>query len=148
MDQTELTAHITTTFPDVETQEAMGYIFFFVGSERKLPFATIALEDNEYDMASNLSRPGVYRLNMGVGHEAYRAMFGPQPKPAADPTGTVDTGHDFAALDQIMPHPTYAPQSWVSVLNPGEATMAQVKTLLAGAYEIAAKRGRRGGEET
>jgi Family of unknown function (DUF6194) len=28
--------------------------------------------------------------------------------------------HDYAAVDRILPHPTYAPQSWISILNPGK----------------------------
>src|SRR5579859_2507130 len=142
MDQHEITTHITTAFPNVEASSAMGYLFFFVGSERKMPFATIATEDNEYDRASNLDRPSVFRLNIGVRKETYRALFGPQPAAPDDPTGVVDTGHDFTALDQLMPHPTYAPQSWICVLNPGDNTLPQVRTLLAEAYDIAEQRQR------
>ena len=38
---------------------------------------------------------------------------------------------NFTALDQIMPHPIHAPQSWVWVLNPSEATFEAVRLLLA-----------------
>src|SRR4051794_545779 len=126
MDKNEITQFVTTALPNVETSEALGYIFFFVGSEQKMPFATLATQDNEYDQASNLDRPDVFRLNIGVSRETYRSLFGPQPA-AAEAMGVVATGHDFAALDQIMPHPTYAPQSWVCVLNPSEATFLQVR---------------------
>jgi Family of unknown function (DUF6194) len=142
MDETAITNYIVTSFPDVALASSLGYTFFFVGPDRKMPFATIATQDNEYDRVSNLDRPAVFRLNMGVSRETYRAMFGPKPA-APGATGVVDTGHDFAALDHIMPHPTYAPQSWVCVLNPSEGTLPKVRSLLAEAYAIAAKRHRR-----
>ena len=36
-------------FEGVETATAQGYTFFFYGPDRKLPFATLATQDNEYD---------------------------------------------------------------------------------------------------
>jgi hypothetical protein len=71
--------------------------------------------------------------------EHFRSFFGPQP-PSPGASGVVDTCHDFTALDQLMPHPVYAPQSWVSVLNPSEATFQTVQPLLAEAYELAVRR--------
>ena len=140
MDEASMIDYITTTFASVETTTAYDYIFFFYSDERKLPFATLASTDNEYDNVSNLNRPSVFRLNIGVSKETYRALFGPPPsRPGAD--GVVDTGHDFTALDQLMPHPVYAPQSWVCVLSPSDATFQQtVQPLLAEAYDVAVKR--------
>jgi hypothetical protein len=142
MDENAIVEYITATFPNVETASSLGYTFFFAGSGRKTPFATIATKDNDYDQASNLDRPSVFRLNIGISRETYRSMFGPHPG-AGGSSGVTDTGYDFTALDQILPHPTYAPQSWVCVLNPGEGTFPKVRSLLAEAYDIAAKRGRR-----
>ncbi len=140
MDEASVIHYITNTFAGVETTTAYDYIFFFYGPDRKLPFATLANTDNEYDQVSNLNRPSVFRLNIGVGKDTYRALFGPQPsRPGAD--GVVATGHDFTALDQLMPHPVYAPQSWVCILNPSDVTIQQmVQPLLAEAYAIAVKR--------
>jgi hypothetical protein len=139
MDETSVTQYITDTFADVATQTAMGYIFFFYGSDRKLPFATLAAEDNDYDRVSNLDRPGVFRLNIGVSRDTYRSLFGPPPSKTG-PAGIVETGHDFTALDQILPHPVYAPQSWVCVLSPSAETFQTVKALLAEAYDLAVRR--------
>jgi hypothetical protein len=123
---------ITTTFAGVETTEAMGYRFFFYRSERMLPFATMAEADNEHDRVSNLDRPGVFRLNIGVSRETFQSLFG---------AGKVDVGaYDFAALDTIMPHPEYAAQHWVCVLSPSAATFEQVRALLAEAYALAERR--------
>jgi hypothetical protein len=94
----------------------------------------------DFDCASNLNRPDVFRLNIGVSKETYRRLFGPPPSPAS-PSGVVETGHDFTTLDQIMPHPVYAPQSWVCVLNPSETTFQQsVQPLLADACNDAVRK--------
>jgi len=139
MNEASITQYITDTFDGVEIAATEGYTFFFYGPGRKLPFATLATKDNDYDRASNLDRPGVYRLNIGVSPATYRSLFGPQPsRPGAD--GVVDTGHDFTTLDQILPHPVYAPQSWVCVLSPSDATFQAVQPLLAEAYDLAIRR--------
>lgn len=132
MDETSITAYITDTFPGVETTTAYGYTFFFYDSERMLPFATLTASDNEYDRVSNLDRPDVYRLNIGVGRQTFQALFG---------SDKVDvSGYDFTTLDNIMPHPEYAKQHFLCVLSPGAATWERVRALLAEAYEIAVQR--------
>lgn len=133
MDETAVTHYITATFADVETTTAYDYSFFFYGSERKLPFATLATVDNEYDRVSNLDRPGVFRLNIGVSRPTFEALIG---------TARPDlSSYDFTALDVIMPHPDYAAQSWVCVLSPSDATFQHtVQPLLAEAYDLAVKR--------
>jgi hypothetical protein len=132
MNESSVEAYITKTFPGVETTTNFGYTFFFYRSDHMLPFATIASSDSEYEHISNLDRPGVYRLNIGVSRETFQSLFG---------TAKVDVSdYDFTALDVIMPHPDYAPQHFICVLSPGEATFEQVRDLLAEAYEIAVRR--------
>ncbi len=127
--------YITHTFPGVETTTNFGYTFFFYKSDHMLPFATMASSDNEYDRVSNLDRPGVFRLNIGVSKQTFQSLFG---------TTKVDVSqYDFTALDVIMPHPDYAPQNFIFVLSPGEATFEQIQTLLAEAYQIAERRNTR-----
>jgi hypothetical protein len=142
MDANEVTAYIREAFPGMETTEAYGYTFFFYGSERMLPFATLATADNEHDRVSNLDREGVYRLNVGVSRETYRSLLGDE-KPRLGPAGTIEGDHDFTVLDQILPHPHYAPQSWVCVLSPGEETFQVVRRLLREAYDRAVLRATR-----
>src|SRR5262245_48074428 len=121
MDQQSVTDHIMNTFAGVETTTALGYTFFFYGSERMLPFATIATADNEGDRVSKLDRPGVFRLNIGVSKQTFQSLFG---------TGKVDvSAYDFTALDTIMPHPDYAAQSWLCVLNPSASTFQKLRSL-------------------
>jgi hypothetical protein len=151
MSSSSIAQHITSTFADIHPVSAWGETSFFYNPGRKLPrgiyFATLKDKDGDNDRASNLQRPGVYRLNIGISKPTYRSLFGPQPaRPAAG--GVVDTGHDFTALDQLLPHPVYGWMSWVSVLNPSAATFNTVKPLLAEAYDLAvgkfAKRAVRG----
>lgn len=132
MNEASVADYITKTFPGVETSTAFGYTFFFYQSERKLPFATLASSDNEYESISNLDRPGVYRLNIGVSKPTFQSLFG---------AAKVDvSSYDFTALDVIMPHPDYAPQNFICVLSPSEATFERIRPLLAEAYEIAVRR--------
>lgn len=132
MDETAVAAYITQTFPGVETENNFGYTFFFYRSDHKLPFATLIAADTEYDRYSNLDRPGVFRLNIGVSKQTFETLFG---------TAQVEAGsYDFTALDTFMPHPEYAQYHFISVLSPGEKTSEQVHTLLAEAYGIAERR--------
>ena len=133
---------VITAFEDVQLQVVSGNTFFFVGEERMMPFATLMTND-ENDSVSNLNRPGVFRLNLGVGKGTFQSLFGSQPMPAPA-EGQVPAGYDFTALDRVMPHPVYGLMNWVCVLNPSEATFeAAVRPLLTEAYELAAGRGAR-----
>lgn len=154
MDPAAIARYITDTFDGVEVVTAPnGDQFFFydpdrnIPHDRRQPFATLVHSD-AHDTASNLSREGVYRLNIGVKKETYRARFG-DPPPFPKDNQPVKTGHDFTALDQIMPHPIYAAMHFVCVLSPSDATFAQtVKPLLAEAYELASgKRAKRAAKQ-
>lgn len=143
MDQTEFLKHLRALYPDAEFLEHGGTVFVMydpdgrLPPERKQPFVTV-VPDDAHDRASDLSRPGVYRVNIGVSPDTYRAHFGPQPRAGAD--GLVDTGHDFTVLDTLLPHPVYAPMSWVCVLSPGEGTVAALRPLLDEAYARAVRK--------
>ena len=132
VDATTIAEYIADTFAGVETTDNWGYKFFFYGPDRKLPFATIATADYQYDHISNLDRPGVFRLNIGVSRQTFQSLFG---------ASKVDvSAYDFTVLDEIMPHPEYAAQNFVCVLNPGETTFEKVQALLAEAYDLAVRR--------
>ncbi len=75
MTEAEIAQYIFDTFPGVETAENLGYTFFFYGADHNLPFATLATADNDYDRVSNLNRPGVFRLNIGVGKQTFQSLF-------------------------------------------------------------------------
>ena len=98
MDEAAVIHYITDTFAGVETTTAYDYTFFFYSSERKLPFATLANTDNEYDHISNLNRPGIFRLNIGVSKETFQSLFGTSK-------GDV-SAYDYTSLDMLMPCPS------------------------------------------
>ncbi len=148
MDQDAIIHYMTETFAGLDILRptdgpGAGDTFVYYDPQRdldpahRMPFATIVVKDyGEHDNASQLDRPGVYRLNIGVGADTFRRLFGHLPA-----AGTAESArYDFAALDKVMPHPVYAPQLWVCVLNPSAETFEAVKPLLAEAYFIVANR--------
>lgn len=137
MNETSITDHITGAFEGVDIATVAGVTFFFYDPEQKFPFATLVTVDNDFDRFSDLDRPGVFRLNVGVGKETYRRILG---------DATEETGHDFTALDRLMPHPIYGKMHWLCVLNPSEATFETVKPLLAEAYERSVRQQREKGK--
>jgi hypothetical protein len=94
--------------------------------------------NNEYDQASDLDRPGIFRLNIGIGKQTYRSMFSTETPDGEEMSFT--DGHDFTVVDKLMPHPVYGRMYWVCVLNPSETTFQNVKPMLAEAYGIAVKK--------
>ena len=51
---------------------------------------------------------------------------------------------DYAAVDQVLPHPVYAGQRWLAILNPRRQTFDEtVKPLIAEAHERLARPRRR-----
>jgi hypothetical protein len=140
MNASAVADYITKTFPGVETTTNFGYTFFFYGSDHTLPFATIASSDNDNDRISNLDRPGVFRLNIGVSKQTFQSLFG---------TAKVDiSGYDFTILDVIMPHPHYAQQNFICVLSPSDATFEKLRGMLGEAYDIAVRRHNRRNKKT
>ncbi len=132
MDEATVIRYITDAFEGVETVAANGDTFFFYDPTHMLPFATLVTTDFN-DTVSDLNRPDVFRLNVGVGRETFRSLFG------ASPTDS-DARHDFTALDRIMPHPVYGKMYWVCVLNPSVPTFEAVQPLLAEGYAMAVAR--------
>jgi uncharacterized protein DUF6194 len=141
VDQEQIIDYVRQEFTGVDVLRptdgpGAGDTFFIYDPERNLeprqqmPFATIVTKDyGEFDNSSNLNREGVFRLNVGVRRETFHTVF---PTP--------DASFDFSVLDKLMPHPAYASQSWVCVLNPSAETFETVKPLLAEAYSIVVNR--------
>lgn len=140
----EVTRYLRETFDGVRVAEGGGDTFLLydpdgdLPPERQIPFATLVTGDH-YDSVSDLDRRGAYRLNIGLTRSGYVALFGATPiRPGAD--GVFDTGFDYTATDTVLPHPTYAGQHWVCVVDPGEATWDTVRELLAEAYGFAVRK--------
>lgn len=101
------------------------------------PFVTIVVGNYPgFDTTSRLDRDGVFRLNAAVGRRAFDVVLG---------EGWAERDVDPAALDVLMPHPVYAPQGWVSILNPSEGSRATVEKLLVDAYDRAVAQDQRRG---
>jgi hypothetical protein len=130
--------YITETFGNIRVETADKSLFFFYGAERNFPMVTLVTKDS-YDQFSKLDRPSVFRLNIGISRETYRSLFGSPPRLVDAPEAAAGP-YDFAALDQIMPHPVYGQMFWICVLNPSGATFEKVKPLLEEAYDLAVKR--------
>jgi hypothetical protein len=146
MDEASIVRYLTETLADLEILEQAGTYYFYADADRKMPLATLVTND-DHDQASNLSRPGVYRLNIGVKKPTFLALFGAQPSPPG-PSGTIEWDCDFAALDVLMPHPVYGNMCWLCVLNPSEQTFERVKPLLDEAHEMyVGRREKRAGRE-
>src|SRR5439155_26412439 len=86
---------------------------------------TIVTADR-YDAGSDLNRADRYRINIGLTKATYAKLFGQAP-----------TGIDYMATDTVLPHPEYASQYWVCVVNP---TLDTVRELLAEAYGFAVRK--------
>ena len=138
MDEASVIRYIAQTYPDTDVVSAANATFFSCDPEKHWPnFATIVTTD-EHDVAPNLDRPsrldrpGIYRLNIGVSRAAFDAAVGSMSDP------------DYTALDRLMPHPVYAPQHWVCILNPSDVTFDDVvKPLLDEAHERVARASRK-----
>ncbi len=104
--------------------------------KRGVYILTVKEKDGDNDKGSDLDRPGIYRVNMGVRKGTFIKLFEAVPKrPGAG--GIVEMDYDFSAVDQILPHPVYAWMGWISVLNPSENTFEALKPYIQEAYEYA-----------
>ena len=109
-----------------------GDTFFFYDPastvDQRMPFATIVTHDTDgWDEVSDLDRPGSFRVSLAVG----RAH---QPH--------VEGDIDYRTEDVILPHPQYAAQGWIAIVNPGPATSGQLAELARIAHTQAVRRHR------
>jgi hypothetical protein len=107
---------------------------FFSLDEKHWPnFATVVWTDEHDEGApSNLARDGVYRVNVGVDRETFQRLVGSMAEP------------EYAAFDRFIPHPVYARQRWISVLNPSYETVRTtlMPLIAAGHDRLVAQRAR------
>jgi hypothetical protein len=129
MNQTDVEAFVVS-LENVQHTENFGYLFFFVGDDHRLPFVTIATTDNDFDDVSNLNREGVFRVNIGLSKETFKKLI--------DQTGAEPV--DYSVLNVFLPHPDYAEQHFVCILNPAGENVETTKKLIMEAHSIAATR--------
>ena len=121
----DVVAYINEHFDGVDVVTALGGTFFSVDPEKHWPnFATLVTTDeHDMDQDSDLTRRGAYRLNIGVGPATFKRLI--------DPTKT----YDYTATNVLIPHPVYAKQRWIAIVNPTRATFdTTIKPLLDEAY--------------
>ncbi len=127
---------------DGSPEISWGDTFFYYAPDGEVPkatqpFATIVTKDYPGDELSRLNRPGVFRLNVFAGKDAFAGWTGRQPRDAAtdepDPSET----------DSVMAHPVYGTLGWLAVVNPGPRTGTAVRELLRTAHDLARSRHRR-----
>jgi hypothetical protein len=110
-DPEAITRVILERYPETVVAEALGATFFSLDEKHWPNYATIVTTDEHDEGApSDLARPGAFRLNIGVGRETFELLVGSVEEP------------DYAAYDRLLPHPVYARQLWISILNPSDAT--------------------------
>ena len=107
---------IREIYPDADVVTIDGAVFFSLDPERHFPnFVTIVWTDEfDGDRVSDLTRPGVFRVNIGVSRETFDRLVGSMKDP------------EYSAFDRLLPHPVYARQHYISILNPSEASMRDV----------------------
>jgi hypothetical protein len=118
-------------FPEV----AWGDAFFYYAPDGQVPqhvqpYGTIVTKDYPDDTASRLDEEERWRVNIHVDQATFRRLTGEEPR-------HLTRDRDFAAVDQINPHPVYGAHGWVAIVNPGERTMDTAIGLLSEAHEAA-----------
>jgi hypothetical protein len=110
-----------------------GDHFFYYAPDGRLPrnrqpYATIVTKDYPDDAHSRLDDAGRWRLNVHVGRQAFTALVGYPP----DDIEGSDV--DYGAEDVFNPHPLYGAYGWVSIVNPGTATLGRALEALRDAH--------------
>lgn len=129
MTQSELES-FTAALDNVQRDDSYGYSMYFVGDDHMVPFVSFINADNEYDAVSNLNREGVFRVNIGVGRELYDELIG----------DTSPENVDFTELNVFLPHPHYAKQHFLCILNPEGVNENIVLEAIADAHSLASAR--------
>ncbi len=131
---------LVASFEGLVPQNSWGERSYFYNPGGNAPrgtyFLTIKEKDGANDRASDLDRPGVWRLNFGLQKPDFVALFGyPPSRPGKGQA--IEGPWDFTELDQLTPHPVYGWMGWVAILNPSAGTFEQLKPLIARAHEKA-----------
>lgn len=132
-DRDEMIQLIRDGFPDAVVATIDSAAFFSLDEKHWPNFATVVWTDEHDEGApSNLARPGVYRVNVGADRETFERLVGDLTDP------------DYAAFDRFVPHPVYAKQRWISVVNPSHESVRDglMPLIAAGHDRLAARRQR------
>lgn len=104
--------------------------------KRGVYILTVKEKDGDNDASSNLDRPDVFRVNLGLRKRTFIEMFGAIPnRPGKGET--VNMPYDFTSSDCVLPHPVYAWMAWICSINPSEKTFNVLKPLIRESYDFA-----------
>lgn len=108
-------AAIVDRWPETVVAEMEGATFFSLDESNWPSYATVVWTD-AFDMGnpSDLARPGVFRVNIGLGKDTYTRLVGEMERP------------NYRQLDRLIPHPLYAKQHWAAIVNPSRETFDEV----------------------
>jgi hypothetical protein len=126
----EMLQLLRDTFPDAVVAQIESAAFFSMDDKHWPNFATVVWTDEHDDGApSDLARAGAYRVNVGVDRDTFEHLVG----------GITDP--DYDAFDRFIPHPVYARQRWIAILNPSHETVheALMPLIKAGHDRLAAR---------
>ena len=117
---------------------AWGDSFFYYAPDGQVPqnvqpYGTIVTKDYPDDTASRLDEEGRWRVNIHVDRSTFVSLTGEEPR-------RLTRSRDFAATDQVNPHPVYGALGWVAIVNPGERTLSTAIELLRDAHRAARAR--------
>jgi Family of unknown function (DUF6194) len=90
----------------------------------------------DLELRGDLPDAQVSALNIAVGRTAFEKLTG---YPAGEHEAQ-SVRLDYTAPDRLIPHPAYAAQAWVAILNPGEAAAGQARSLFTDAHALAVRR--------
>jgi len=140
MTPTVITDEICRRFAGVVPKASWGETALFYNPDQLLAhgmyFFTLKQHDGANDKASALDRAGVFRVAIGLAAASYARLFGAKP-PRPLKGGCVATGHDFTALNVLMPHPVYAWMGWAQILSPSRERFEALLPLIGEAHAVA-----------
>ena len=143
MTPTDIIDEICRRFAGVVPKASWGETALFYNPGQMLAhgvyFCTLKQRDGANDKASALDRAGVFRVAIGLAPASYARLFGKKPaRPLKG--GCVTTGHDFTALNVLMPHPVYAWMGWAQILSPSREQFDEILPLIGEAHAAAVEK--------
>lgn len=131
--------YLSEQYSGLRIIDAWGEISLFYNPndllKRGIYFCTLKNKDGEHDKASYLNRADVFRMNFGVSKKTFVNIFKVVPKRPVK-GGVIDGNYDFQSLDILTPHPVYGWMSWVSILNPSNQSIEDMKYLVNESYQL------------
>jgi hypothetical protein len=105
MDADTLLDPVRSRYDGLVLHESWGERALFYNPDGRLPrgayFLTVEERDGDNDRASDLDRPGVFRVSVGLPRAVYRERFGSLPERPSK-GGVVDTDAEFTAIDELI----------------------------------------------